>query len=340
MLLKKLTEANGVSGCEDEVRQLIIDEIKPYADEIEIDVLGNIIAKKNTTLPGPKLMLAAHMDEVGLMIVSIEKNGLLKFRPVGGIDSRILVSKPVHIGKEKIYGVIGAKAIHLQSPNERTIPLTIEQLYIDIGAKTKEEAETKVNIGDYVAFISDYQKMGVDCAKGKAFDDRVGCAALIEILKQRYDIPLYTVFTVQEEVGLRGATVATYSIKPDIAIVLEGTTASDVIGTKEDQYITQLGKGPAISVMDRSTIANPMFTKFILQVAHQYSIPVQIREGATGGNDAGKIHITNEGVLTAVISLPIRYIHSPNSMIHLQDYKNYLELTNRCIEEIAKGGLI
>jgi endoglucanase len=336
MLLKRLTEANGVSGNESEIRKIIIDEITPYVDNIKIDVIGNIIASKNSHLSGAKLMIAAHMDEVGLMIVSIENNGLLKFRAVGGIDNRVLVSKHVVIGENKINGIIGAKAIHLQKRNERTIPLAMEQLYIDIGAKTKEEAEKNIKIGDYVAFVSEYLEMGDDYAKGKAFDDRVGCAVLIEILKHQFDMPIYAVFTVQEEIGLRGATVAAYTVNPDLALIIEGTTASDVIGTDSKYYVTQLGKGPAISIMDRGMIANPIFNKYITNIANNYNIPLQIREGATGGNDAGKIHLHKEGIITGVISIPVRYIHSTNSVINLKDYQNLIVLTKLFVEEVSK----
>lgn len=337
MLLKKLTEVHGVSGNEDAVRKLIIEEIKDYADEIKIDVLGNVIAMKNIHQKGPKLMLSAHMDEIGLMVVGIEKNGLLKFRTVGGIDERILVSKQVEIGAKNVPGVIGAKAIHLQKSQERTIPIPVDQLYIDIGAQTQEEAEKAVMIGDYVSFASEYQEMGTNYVKGKAFDDRVGCAVLIEMLKKSHAIPLYAVFTVQEEIGLRGATVAAHSVDPEIALIIEGTTASDVVGTEKHHYVTQLGKGPALSVMDRGMIANHHFNRYVTEIAEESGIPVQIREGASGGNDAGRIHLHKAGVLTGVLSIPVRYIHSPHSMIHLQDYEHLLRLTDIFIEQLSNG---
>ncbi len=337
MLLKTLTEVNGVSGNEDEVRNLIRNAIEPHVDSIRIDAIGNLIAIKNQNSSGSKLMLSAHMDEIGLMVVSIEKSGLLKFRTVGGIDERVLVSKHVVIGDNKVNGVIGAKAIHLQKPAERTIPIPIDQLYIDIGAKSQEEAEAIVRIGDYVSFVSEYLEMGEQYVKGKAFDDRVGCAVLIEILKQDISIPLYAVFTVQEEIGLRGATVAAHTIDPDIALIIEGTTASDVIGTQKQHYVTRLGKGPALSVMDRGMIANPTFNKFLIEIADAKGIPYQIREGASGGNDAGRIHLHKEGVLTGVISIPVRYIHSPHSVIHKQDYQNMIRLTTAFVEQLAQG---
>ena len=254
MLLKKLTEACGAPGQEGEVRNLIRSEIEGHVDEIRTDALGNLIAIKNPSAPGPKVMLAAHMDEVALMILGIEKNGLLRFRPIGGIDPRVLVAKTVLVGEKKVPGVIGSKPIHLQKPEERKRPLGIDELLIDIGAKSQEEAEKVVNLGDCAYFATKFEEFGQDKIKAKALDDRVGCALLIELLKRDYNIPVYGVFTVQEEVGLRGAGVAAYQIQPDVAIVLEGTTASDVPGSDPHKHATSVGKGPAITIMDRSVI--------------------------------------------------------------------------------------
>ncbi len=237
MFLKELSEASGVSSREQEIRDLIRDYVKPNVDELFTDSLGNLYAVKGKTKPGPKVMLAAHMDEVGLMITNIEKSGLLRFSPVGGIDPRVLVSKPVYIGKDKVIGVIGAKAIHLQRPEERTQVLGFDDLYIDIGASDDDEAKKLVKIGDVAIFTTKYQQMG-DLVLGKAFDDRAGCAALVELTKVEFDCPVYFVFTVQEEVGLRGAGPASYRVEPDVALVLEGTTASDVGATDGANYST------------------------------------------------------------------------------------------------------
>ncbi len=327
MLLKELTELNAVSGDENKVRDFIIKEVKKYSEHIEVDTLGNLIVKINQEKKGPKIMLTAHMDEVGFMIVAIESNGLLKFRPVGGIDSRVLVSKQVSIGKNKITGVIGAKAIHLQKPNERKIPIPLEQLFIDIGAKNKEDAEKHIQIGDYASFKSDYVKMNKKHIKAKALDDRVGCAILIDIIKHVKELPLTFVFTVQEEVGLRGASVAGHNINPDYALVIEATTASDVAGSKDKDFVSQLGQGPVLTLMDRTMIADSKFNKKIAELATEHKIKIQYKEAASGGNDAGVIHLAREGIKTGVLSLPVRYLHSAHSIMNLDDYNNLFKLT-------------
>jgi putative aminopeptidase FrvX len=326
VLLKKLTEACGAPGQEGEVRDLIRSEIEPYVDEIRTDALGNLIAVKNPSAAGPKVMLAAHMDEVALMILGIEKNGYLRFRPIGGIDPRVLVAKTVLIGEKKIPGVIGSKPIHLQKPEERQRPMGIDELLIDIGAKNQDEAEKLVKLGDCAYFATKYEEFGQDKVKAKALDDRVGCALLIEILKENYEFPLYGVFTVQEEVGLRGAGVAAYQVQPDVALVLEGTTASDVPGTGTHLHATSVGKGPALTVMDRTVIPHPSLVRELIDLAEQHSIPYQIRRTNTGGTDAGQIQLTAGGTKAAVIAVPCRYIHSAASVMSKQDFESALKL--------------
>lgn len=336
MLLKQLSEALGVSGNEHEVREIIKDAIKGLVDEIRVDTLGNLIAVKGKG-KRPRVMVAAHMDEVGLMVSWIEKNGLLRFRKVGGIDDRVLVSKTVLVGKERVPGVIGAKAIHLQEPKERENPLRYEDLYIDIGAKSKEEAEKKVKLGDFVAFATRFEEFGQRKAKGKAFDDRVGCTVLIEALKGQYDFELNAVFTVQEEVGLRGATVAAYDVDPEMALVLEGTTCSDTPGTDPEGYATEVGKGPALSLMDASSIANKRMVQEMVRLAQEHGLPYQFRRTTMGGNDAGRIHLTREGVPSASLSVPCRYIHSPVSVISLDDLENAVKLLGLFLKSIDGG---
>lgn len=339
MLLKLLTEASGVSGNEKEVRDLIIDEIKDYVDSIKIDRLGNIIAYKKGLDSTKKLMVTAHMDEVGLLIKDIDSSGLLKFMPVGGIDKRILVSKSVYVGKDKVYGVIGAKPIHLQKREEWTNALSIDDLYIDIGATSKEDAEKYVSIGDYVSFHSDYVEFGENLVKAKALDNRVGCSLLIDLIKETKDISFYAVFTVMEEVGLVGAGPAAYEVDPDIAIILEGTLCYEV--SKLDTHLmpTQLGKGPAISLADRTTVYNPQFRKRIVEIAENHQIPYQYRKTAMGGNDSGKVHTNKTGCLTTCISVPCRYIHSPNSVMSMDDYNNTYKLLKTILTEYGKGVL-
>jgi len=332
-LLKRLTEANGVSGNENEVRELIRQEVEGLADEIKVDRIGNLIAVKKGKSNSKKVMLAAHMDEVGFIISGIGDNGMLKFKTVGGIDPRVLVSKRVRIGSKRYAGVFGIKAIHLQEPEERENAVKLKQMYIDIGAKSKEEAEKIVKPGDYAAFDSAFVPFGQNKVKAKALDDRVGCAVMIELLKDRYDFDLVACFTVQEEVGLRGAEVAAYHIKPDMAVVLEGTTCSDVPGVDEHLYSTVMGKGPAISFMDRTSIGNKSLIKALTAVAEEKGIPYQFKKGTTGGNDAGKIHLSRGGVPSVVVSVPCRYIHSPSSVMDLNDFYN----TQKLMYEFLKG---
>lgn len=332
MLLKTLCELNGASGSEKTVRDALRQMVEPYVDTLEIDKMGNLIATKKGRLGGPKVLLAAHMDEVGLMITDITPDGFLKFQPVGGLDARILISKPVKVG-ENLTGVIGAKAIHLQKDVERSKALSIDQLYIDIGARSKDEASKYVKLGDYVHFIAAFEPMGNGYLKGKAFDDRVGCAALVEILKKEYDFTIIAAFTVQEEVGLRGAKVAAYHTGPDFAIVVEGTTAVDILDRTENEWVTELGKGPACFLMDRATIYNPRLVEAVTNLALKQNIPLQMRCGANGGTDAGRIHLSKSGIPTITIGIPCRYIHSFTSVICEEDYINGIRL----VDEILKA---
>jgi len=336
MLLKELTEASGVSGNEKEVRDLIISEIKDYVDSYKIDRLGNIIAYKKGKDIGKKLMITAHMDEVGLMIKDIDKDGFLKFMTVGGIDKRILVSKPVLVGKDKLPGVIGAKPIHLQKPDERTRALNIDELYIDIGARSKEEAERYVSIGDYVIFDSEYVEFGEGLVKAKALDNRVGCSLLIKLIKEIKDISFYAVFTVMEEVGLVGAGPAAYEVDPDYAIILEGTLCYDMPKLDTHLIPTYLNKGPAISLIDRTTIYNKDFRNKIVEIAKKNNIPYQFRKTSMGGNDSGKIHTTREGSITATISVPCRYIHSPASVMSKKDYDSTFALLKEILYQFER----
>lgn len=339
MLLKKLTEASGVSGNEKEIREIIIEEIKDYVDKIEVDKIGNIITYKKGKIINPKLMVTAHLDEVGLMITGINDAGLLKFVTVGGIDKRILVSKPVKVGIDKIPGVIGAKPIHLQKREERNNALNISELYIDIGANNKEEAEKLVSVGDYVIFDSELLEFGKGLVKAKALDNRVGCNLLIDLLKKESDVGFYGVFTVMEEIGLRGAGPAAYKVNPDISIILEGTLCSDMPKADVHQVSTYLGKGPAISLMDRTTIYDIEFREKIVEIAQKNNIPYQFRKTTFGGNDSGKIHLAKEGSITSTISVPCRYIHSPISVMSLDDYNNTFKLLEAILSEIEKGAL-
>lgn len=337
MLLEKLTEASGVSGNEKDVRDIIIEEIKDYVDEIQVDKIGNVIAYKKGKNSSPKLMITAHMDEVGFIITGIDDSGLLKFTTVGGIDERILVSKPVIVGKKQIPGVIGAKPIHLQKKEERLKSLKLEQLYIDIGANSRKEAEDLISIGDYAIFYSEYIEFGNNLIKAKALDNRVGCSLLIDLIKENTKLGFYAVFTVMEEVGLVGAGPAAYIVEPEISIILEGTLCSDSPETDEHLIPTKLKNGPAISLIDRTTLFNINFRKYIVNIAEKNNIPYQFRKTSFGGNDSGKIHQTKEGSITATISVPCRYIHSPISVMAKKDYENTFKLLKSILSEIKKG---
>lgn len=336
MLLKSLTEASGISGNEKEVRDLIVSEIKEHVDSLKIDRLGNIITYKKGKNSKKKIMVTAHMDEVGLIIKEINDMGLLKFIPVGGIDKRILVSKPVLVGENKIPGVIGAKPIHLQKREEWKKALNINELYIDIGAKNQKEAEEIVEIGDYVSFKSDYVEFGENLVKAKALDNRVGCNLLIDLIKKEKETSFYGVFTVMEEVGLVGAGPAAYEVEPDISIILEGTLCYDMPKLATHLVPTYLNKGPAISLIDRTTIYNKDFRNFIVDTAKKNNIPYQYRKTSMGGNDSGKIHVSRDGSLTATISVPCRNIHSPISVMSKEDYENTFKLLKTILPKLDK----
>ena len=335
MILQALSEAFGVSGNESEVREIIIEAVKDHVDEMRVDTMGNLITFKGGTGDSPlKVMVAAHMDEVGLMIVHIEKNGLLRFRKVGGIDDRILPSKVVRIGKDRIPGVIGAKPVHLLKEEERKRVVKVEDMVIDIGVSSREEAEKLVKRGDYAAFATPFAELG-DVVKGKAFDDRAGCAVLVELVQERYPSDLYAVFTVQEEVGLRGARVAAYAVAPDVAFALEGTIADDLPKKKDTSPTTRLGAGPAITIMDRSVIADRRLVELLVRTAEEEGIPYQFKQPLVGGTDAGRIHLTREGVPSAVVSVPCRYIHAPACLLSLTDFENTVRLMKGALARLT-----
>jgi endoglucanase len=334
MLLKRLCEENGVSGNETAVRDIILSEIRDKADNIKIDAMGNIIAFKKGRSSDKTVMLAAHMDEVGFIISGITDKGYLEFKTVGGIDTRVLISKRVTVGASKIKGVIGMKAIHLQKKSERETVPAIRDIYIDIGASDKKTAEKLVKIGDYGTFDTQFSDFGADKIKSKAIDDRVGC----EILVSAFDVPCeydrYICFTVQEEVGLRGAQTAAYRIKPDIALVIEATTCSDVHGFEPHEYVTTVGGGAAVTFMDRTTIVNRRFSQWLMDEGQKSGIPVQYKRTAMGGNDAGAVHKAAEGVMTASVSVPCRYLHSPVSVASRSDIEAVRGLVFMFIERV------
>ena len=342
MLLRELSEAFGVSGHEDAVRQLILDAVKDLVDEYRVDALGNLIAVKRASSQGRRrVMVAAHMDEVGLMIMHVEKEGALRFRPVGGIDPRVLLAKKVRIGEDKVPGVIGVKPIHLLEPKAREQVVPVKEMSIDIGASSKEEAERLIRIGDYAAFDVSFGELGGDlrAVKGKAFDDRAGCAVLIELLRESYSFEFHAAFTVQEEVGARGARVAAHAIAPDIAFALEGTICDDMPKKRDVSPTTSLGAGPAITIMDRSVVADRRLVELLVDTAKQKGIPYQFKQPGLGGTDAGTIHLSREGVPSVVVSVPSRNIHSPVCLLSLNDLDNTVRLMRETLARVHECDL-
>ncbi len=336
-ILKKLTALDGVSGEETPVRDFILSHIKDIVDDYRIDNLGNLITYKKGTGKGPRVMLDAHMDEVGLMITHINSDGLLKFQTIGGIEPRVLVGKRVRVGEKGIPGVIGFKPIHLQDSGERNGAVNKKKLTIDIGAKDRDQAEEKVEVGDYAVFSYDPVEFGDNKLMAKALDDRVGCAVLMELLKGRYECDIYGCFTVQEEVGLKGAKTSSFQVMPDMALILEGTTCYDVPDTQEQNMSTRCGKGPALTVMDRSVIADREFVRLIAEVADTYHIPYQYKQTISGGTNAGRIQVNGTGVKVAVMAIPCRYIHTPVSVMDKSDFNHMLALAHKVLEALPKS---
>ena len=341
MLLETLSNAFGPSGCEDEVRRLLARALRDKVDDLQTDALGNLIAFKQGTGPEPRLkvMVDAHTDEVGLMITRIDKNGMLGFRAVGGIDARLLMAKGVVVGEERIPGVIIAPPVHLTEAKQRKQVIPIEQLAIDIGTSSADEAKGLVKMGDYAAFDTRFQVLsedGLRTVKGKAFDDRIGCAAAAALAKDEYAIDLYLSFSAQEEVGLRGARVAAFRIEPDLALALEGTICDDTPKKEDVSPTTELGKGPAITVMDRSFVADKRLVRLLTEVAEANDLPFQFKQPGLGGTDAGAIHLSKTGVPTAAVSVPCRYIHAPASMASLNDFDGLVALVKATLQALPE----
>lgn len=331
-LLEKLCLASGVSGDEESIRDIILSQIKNHADKVEIDNLGNIIVfKKGKNRASKKLMVSAHMDEVGLIATYITNDGYIKFSAVGGIDEKILPGKKVFIGKEKVPGVIGVKPIHLLESSERLKSIKIDDLYIDIGAKNKEEALRHIFPGDYICFDSSF-KLNGKIIISKALDDRIGCLVLIDLIKKDLPFDVYFSFAVQEEIGLRGSTVASYKINPDSAIVVETTTAADIHGN--GNKVCSINEGAVVPFMDKATVYNRDYYKLAFSLAERYNLKVQTKSTIAGGNDAGSIHKSRGGVKTIAVSTPCRYLHSFFTLASVEDIESTENLVFRLIENI------
>lgn len=340
-LLKELCAVPGPSGYEEAIRACIKEKARPYADEMRVDAMGNLIVfKKGAKTTGNKLMLCAHMDEVGLIIHSITEKGYLKFRFLGGVDRRVTLGKPVWIGEKAVPGVIALKAIHLTTAEERMNIPKLEDLYIDIGATSREEAETLVEVGDFAVFGDECVEFGDRFLKAKAIDDRLGCAVMLKLLEEDLPMDCTFAFTVQEEVGTRGAFGAAFSVTPEIALLFEGTTAADNPTLPEHKQVCWPGKGPVLSLMDGGTIYDKGLFALLRETADKHQIPWQVKHYLAGGTDGQAIQRTKSGVRVAGISAAVRYLHSPSSVASIDDMEHILTLAHHFMDALAaqEGG--
>lgn len=343
-LLEHLCSVFGPTGCEEEVASEIRYAVSPVCDEVTGIYPGGVLAyiKGRGNGERKKIMLSAHMDEVGFMIRSVDADGYLKFVAVGGIDSRVLCGRRVTVGQgdNKINGIIGAKPLHLGS----TDTVNIDNMYIDIGASNKEETEKYVRPGDFAVFDSDFVYFGQDLrmVKGKAIDDRLGCAVLCDVMREIFarsenDRPafdVYFAFTTREEVGLSGAMVAGNIVRPDYAIVIESTAVADIDGVASNSRVANLGEGGVLSILDLGTIYDNEFFKFALKTGERRNIPCQVKKFVSGGNDAKLIHTSGTGVKTIAISAPTRYIHTASNVIRACDYGYIKDLVAAIIDDL------
>jgi len=331
----KLCSIPGVSGCEDAVREEIISSVGRHGD-CSVDALGNLIVfKKGKQKPVKKRMVAAHMDEVGFIVVFITDEGFLKFTTVGGIVTGILPGKRVLVGEGRIPGVIGIKPVHLTDKKEAAEVPAADSLYIDIGASSRAQAEQSVCVGDCAVFDSEPIEFGDGLLKARALDDRCGCAVLLDLIRSEIPYDTWFAFTVQEEVGLRGASAAAYRIEPDVAVVVETTTAADLPGVEGEKRVCALGGGAVVSFMDKTTLYDRKLYDTAFRLGKENGIQVQTKTLVAGGNDAGSIHRSRGGVKTLTVSVPCRYLHSPACVVKLSDAREVRNLVLALIGSLA-----
>ncbi|MBB6448278.1 endoglucanase [Geomicrobium halophilum] len=341
-MLKDLTDAYGVPGNERGARNVMKEHITPYADEVTTDNLGSLIAKKVGKENGPKIMVAGHLDEIGLMVTQVDENGFLKFQPLGGWWEQVMLAQRVHVltNKGYIMGVIGSKPPHILPADERKKMVEKKEMFIDIGASSKEEAEEfGVRPGDSVVPVCDFEVMNNEkLMMAKAWDNRIGCAIAIEVLRklkdQAHPNVVYGVGTVQEEVGLRGARTSAHAIKPDIGFAVDVGIAGDTPGVNKDQAQAAIGSGPQILVYDASLISHKELREFVVGTADQEEIPYQYDMMSAGGTDGGAIHLTADGVPALSIGVPTRYIHTHAGILHRDDFEHAVELITAVIKKL------
>lgn len=343
-LLAHLSAAHGVSGYEDDVREVVKTRLECLARETRVDALGSLVLKMGEDIPGaPTLLLDAHLDEIGLVVSYIEPGGFLRFATVGGWDERVLPAQAVDVKTESgklVRGVIGTPPPHILKSEERSKPFQVEQLFIDVGARSADEVrEMGIQVGDSAVPSYPFMELGQGAVLGKALDDRAGCTVLIRALEEVYGsgsphqpkVNVVALFSTFEETGGRGAQAAAYGINPDMALVLEGTVAADCPGVPPARTPSRQGSGPAITLMDRTAHLPRRLVRFIEKVAQEKQIPTQLKTPIFGGTNAGRIHMVREGVATAVLSVPCRYIHSPHSTLRLEDLDHTISLTRELI---------
>ncbi len=337
-LLKKICEESGAPGFEGPIRKLVLKELKGLADDVSVDNLGNVTAIKKGKSSDKKIMVAAHMDEIGFIVTHIDDRGFVRFHTLGGFDPKTLVSQRVIIhGKKDVVGVMGSKPIHVMSPEERNRPVKITDFYIDLGL-SKEEVEKVVSIGDSITRDRELIEMG-NCVNCKSLDNRVSVFVLIEALKElkgkKIPYDLYAVFTVQEEVGIRGANVAAHRINPDFGIGLDTTIAYDLPGAQPHEYVTSLGKGVAVKIMDASTICDSRMVEFLKSTADKKKITWQPEILTAGGTDtAGIQRMGRDGAIAGAISIPTRHIHSVIEMVNKDDVQGAIDLLASAVKEV------
>ncbi len=340
-LLKRLCETPGVPSREEQIRRLVVQELKPLVSEITVDTLGNVIGHKKGR-GGPKVMIAAHMDEIGFLVRHIDDKGFLRIQPVGGFDPRVLVAQRVYVhgyNGDRLLGAMqpSAKPIHLLTEEEKKKSLHIEDIFIDLGM-TAEEVHKKVEVGDPVTLARTAERVGGNVVS-KTLDNRLSVYVMIEALRTlgQHDCEILAVATVQEEVGLRGAVTAAYHLQPDIGLALDVTLAGDFPGNPEPEQVTRLGKGPAIKIMDGSLLCDPQIVRHFRQVAEKHQIPYQLEILPRGGTDAGGIQRSRGGVPSFTLSIPTRYVHTVNETASVADIDNAVALLARYLEEAHTG---
>lgn len=343
-MLKDLTDAKGIPGNEYEPREVMKKYITPYADEVNTDNLGSLIAQKTGEENGPKVMIAGHLDEVGFMITQIDEKGFLRFQTVGGWWSQVMLAQRVTIvtNKGDITGVIGSKPPHILTPEARKKPVDIKDMFIDIGASSREEVkEWGVRPGDMVVPYFDFTVMNNEkLLLAKAWDNRIGCAIAIDVMKnlknEKHPNTVYGVGTVQEEVGLRGAKTAANKVKPDISIAVDVGIAGDTPGVSDKEAQGKMGDGPQIILYDASMVSHKGLRDLVTSVADEQGIPYQFESIPGGGTDAGSLHLTGEGVPSLAITIATRYIHTHAGILHRDDYENAVKLITEVVKRLDK----